>query len=220
MAPYGLPSAYSTEKEVLGKTPRRVAPVAVEVNAEGVVQLDGLATRGMSMFGGPNTYQRQVTIVPPGINAVTLAANQLVDGILVVGDGGALTTVTLPSVLAVNAFVNSNLVSGAAALAFPVATATAPRTTFKLTVITNQRIDFLMPALTPVPGHAVGASGYQGLNLDVQPADMTVTTVIAPANPRTNVITIANSTPRQAIDVYFIQTAGTGSDPEWIILCN
>jgi hypothetical protein len=176
----------------------------------------------MFMFGGPNTYQRQVTILPNGTNAITLTPAQLVDGILVITDAGALTTVTLPSVLALNAFVNSNLVSGAAALVVPAASATASRTTFKLTVITNQRVDFTMPALTPVPGHAPGASGYAFLDLPAQATgDIAIVATIAPGGTILDVITTsATTTPRVAVDVYFIQTAGTGTDPEWMFLSN
>lgn len=219
MQAYGLPCAFSTEQEVRSKTARRAAPVAVEVNSEGVLQLEGLSTRGMFMSGGPQTYERNVTLVDAATTAVTLTPAQLVDGILIIanGDGGAVT-VTLPNVLAVNAFLNSNLVSGAAALAVNVGS-NAPRTVFKLTVITNIAVGFIVNATQPA-GHAVGASGFSTLNVAATGADLTITSLALPPVTRTGIITAVASTPRVAVDVYFIQTAGTGTDPEWLIVSN
>lgn len=219
MQAYGQPCAFSTEQEVRAKTPRRVAPVAVEANSEGVIQLDGLATKGMFMSGGPQSYERTVTITGPAVTSITLTPPQLVDGVLILSDGAAATpfVVTLPNVLAVNAFVNSNLVSNASAVA--VAAGTAPRTMFKLTVITNQRVDFLVNSTQPA-GHALGASGFQTLNLPANGTDLSISTLALPPVARTGIITQSASTPRVAVDVYFIQTAGTGTDPEWLILGN
>lgn len=222
MASYGLPSAFSTEQEIRSKTSRRAAPVAVEVNSEGVIQLDGIATRGFFMSGGPQTYERQVTITPNNSSAITLTANQLVDGVLLVTDGAAAApfSVTLPNVLDVNAYVNSNLVSNGAAITIPVANTTSPRTMFRFTIYTNQQINFVFNATQPA-GHAVGSSGFQTFNLVANGAgDATISTTFAPGGNRSGIVSQSNSLPRVAVDVYFIQTAGTGTDPEWLILSN
>jgi hypothetical protein len=218
MQAYGLPCAYNGEKLVSSKQPREVAPVAVEANSEGVLQLDGLATRGMLMLGGPETSCRNTTITTAAAATVTLTADQLVDGVLIVGNGEATMVVTLPAVTAVNSFLNSRLVTQAAAVDAAIAVAqSSPRSIFKLTVITNQRVDFTVSA-TAQPGHA--ASGYQALNLPATATDMSVTTSIALGATRTSVITAVGSTPRVAVDVYFFQTTGTSADPEWMFLGN
>lgn len=220
MQPYGLPCALSTEKEVRSKTARKAAPAALEVNTEGVIQLDGIATRGMFMSCGPQTYQRQVTITGVGDTGITLEPRQLVDGILIVGNGETSFAAQLPTVLAVNAYLNSNLVSSAPAATISAATTSAPLTVFKLTVITNSRFDFNMPTLNPVPGHAAGVSGYQRLNFPPNGTDLSIVGSIPAGGTLPIVIQAVSGTPRIAVDVYFFQTAGSGTDPEWLILSN
>ncbi len=217
MQAYGLPCAFSTEQEVRSKTARKAAPVAVEVNSEGVLQLDGLATRGMFMSGGPQTYLRNVTTVPVDGIGVVLTPAQLVDGVLLCENGTAGTAVVLPTVTALNAFLNSNLVSAAALLVTGVGQTNtpAPRTMFRLTVFTNSSIDLTFPGAAA--GHG-GTNGYQRYTNAANPTDAAIT---VPANSSTaTVFAVNTSVPRLPIEIWFIQTAGSGTDPEWLVMTN
>lgn len=218
MQAYGLPCSFSTEQEVRAKTARKAAPVAVEVNSEGVIQLDGIATRGMLMTGGPSVANRTVTFArSDAAIATSLTPAQLVDGILILANGALPMLVNLPSVTALNAFVNTNLVTQAPAL---VATTNdvAVRTTFKLTVITNARVDFAPPVAQP-PGHTAPRSGYSRLAVPANPGDLTITSIDSGAFTQ-DVISLSVNVPRMAVDVYFIQITGTSADPEWLIMTN
>lgn len=214
--PYGQPCAYATETAVAAKQPRKSAPVALEINGEGVIQhADGLATRGMMMLGGPQTNLRQFTFIDNagGGGGITLTPAQLVDGVLVIADGnGPNFTATLPSVTALNQFLNSRLITSEAAPNLAV-TSSSPRTMFSFRVITTIPFNFSTPAGVP-PGHTT--SGYNVLVKTIG-ADATITNV-----PPTNLINIYAAAsiatlPRANYEILFVQTAGPSSDPEWLI---
>lgn len=214
MQPYGLPCAFSTEKEVRSKTPRRAASVAVEVNSEGVTQLDGLATRGMTMFCGPNTNERQMTVVSANSTPV-LTAPQLVDGILFVSTNtdAVAADIVLPSVTSVNAFLNSNLISEASGNL--AVAASAPRTSFKCTLICQHVVNFVTPATTPA-GHVALQSGYSSLTIPALGAgNITVTPLGLSAS-----VQVGSPAARRVYEIYFVQTLGSNPDPEWVIIPN
>lgn len=221
MQAYGQPCAFSTEQEVRAKTARRVAPTALEVNSEGVIQLDGVATRGLFMPGGPIAPERTVTITANDQVNVTLGPEQLIDGVLICENGSGATTVTLPSVTSINAFLNSNLISSAPAITVGpgVVNAPRPRTMFKLTVFTNAQVDFVVPGVA-APGHAL--TGYQRLANPLNNGDMSLTTPALGATLGSVLVLqpAAAAMPRLVQDIYFIQTLGAGTDPEWLIMTN
>lgn len=212
MQPYGLPCAFSTEQEVRSKTARKAAPVAVEVNSEGVVQLDGISTRGMLMLGGPETYCRQVTSLSDSTTTIDLSPQQLVDG-FVLCLNNAQVTLNLPNVNALNAYLNTNLVSGANAIVAN-ATNSAPRTCFRLSVCAEANVRVGSIAAQPA-GHALGFSGYQYASFPLIAADA----AIVPLALATSIPAIPlNAASKPVVDIYFIQVANaTSSDPEWLI---
>lgn len=217
MQPYGLPCVLSTEKQVMAKTPRKAAPIAIEANSESVIQLDGLATRGMLMSGGPIVECRNVTLIDAATNAVTVTPAQLVNGIFIFCQGAAppVLTINLPSVADLNRFLNTNLVTEGAQLSVATASNT-PRTCFRVTVIGNTSIQMGTPNIANPPGH--NSSGYWAWQQNVAPADATITAI--PANNNQIVTSSGVAGNKAPVDIFFIQTTGVSSDPEWLILCS
>lgn len=211
--PYGQPCAFSTEQQVLAKTPRKVAPVALEVNSEGVIQNDGLSTRGILMMGGPSTELRNVWTPPVPSHADPITADQLVNGIIIIPNATGPYQITLPTVTALNSFVNSRLVTAANAIDMVNAN-TAPRTCFRLTIFASVTVTIRTAGPGVPPGHA--QSGFWISTQAVAPAARAITQ-LAPGASNT-VIGPALAAIGAAIDVYFIQVPGTGTDPEWMMI--
>lgn len=213
MQPYGLPCALSTEKQVMAKTSRKAAPIGIEANSEGVIQLDGVATRGMLMSGGPVVECRNVTIVPTATSVVTITAAQLVNGVIIFNEGVAATDITLPSVADLNKFLNTNLVTSAPQIT-NAGTFNDPRTIFRVTVISNNPTRFITPNIANPPGHT--SSGYWSTSQAVAPGDRSYL-ALAP-NAAAGAVGAGCAALAGSWDVFFIQTLGTGTDPEWVII--
>jgi hypothetical protein len=217
---YGLPDAFSTEQQIAAKTVREAAPIAVEANAQGVLQLDGISTRGMAMLGGPVTCTKQVRVVAStnGTTTTTLTPQEIVDGLLILMDGENTQTIAMPQVIALNQYMNQRLITAEPLIAAATSNS-APRTCFHLRIITNRAVNFFFQNVAQ-PGHA--GSGYSVLITPAIGADLSITTQAI--NTTHNNVLIAPSVgttdaavPRYTQDILFVQTAGTGTDPEWLI---
>lgn len=217
MQPYGLPCVLSTEKQVMAKTARKAAPIALEANSEGVIQLDGLATRGMFMSGGPMIECRNVTFLSSASPGVVATPAQLVNGMIFFCEGNTppALLVDLPSVADLNKFLNVNLVTEGVQI-ISAQTNSSPRTVFRLTVGANTAITIRTPNIPNPPGHS--SSGYWIWEQAAAPADATITAMAA--NTTKTIMSAGVAGNKAPVDIFFIQTTGTSSDPEWLIQCS
>lgn len=165
------------------------------------------------MFGGPCTNLRQFTVADTTSSSIVLSPAQLVDGVLVIADGAAPFTFVLPTVTALNAFLNSRLITSEPATNLAV-TQSAPRTMFSFRIICNVAVNVTAPAPAP-PGHAT--SGYNTLVKAISPADAVIGNIAAGATFQLFAAATIATLPRAPYEILFVQTAGPSSDPEWLI---
>ena len=207
--PYGLPSCLATEQQVAAKTARKTAPVALEVNGEGVIQADGLSTRGMTMFGGPLSITPNVTLVQAdNVATVALSAAQFVDGVCLVFQGSAVTTIQFPNLADVAQFMNSRLVTTESAIAVAgTSTTNSPRSSFRFRVFSNAVINVSIQA----------ANTYFWMNWPAVGADATIAAL--PVGPtQINFAAIANG---YWLDFHFFQNGQTAAGtPVWAFVLN
>lgn len=219
MQPYGGACVYSSEQDIAAKSARGSAPIALEINQDGVLQSNSLATRGQTHFGGPTLYTRYLAATPVAPNAgssqITLTAAQLVNGSILICEGSAAFTITLPSVTELNSYLNEQLVTQQPAFDTAV-TSTAPRTQFSFRIWSNNAVGIQFPTPAP-PGHTT--SGYSYFTFTTA-ADAIIVNAAA-GSTRANFLTAPTlvTINKRYTELIFIQSLGASStDPEWIIL--
>lgn len=184
----------------------------VLVNAQGMCQ-GPFSTSGMTFIGGPIFQTAGYRLIDTASNTATLTAADIVDGIIVVAQGAACT-LTLPTVTELNNFIERSFVSAGTALA--VATAYAgPRTRFTLRIFCNGAITFGSQNIAQ-PGHA--GSGYSFQIIPAAASNVSIATLAVNATRAGIIPAVPAGATRAAIDLIFVQTAGTGADPEWLIV--
>ncbi len=213
MQPYGQPCALSTERQVMAKSARKAAPTALEVNSEGVIQLDGVSTRGMLMSGGPVVECRNLVVVPVNTTLYTATAAEFVNGTFLFCESTGPVTLVLPSVAELNKFVNSNLATTSPSFDVNVG-ASNVRTMFRVTVICNSQLATRTNAAAQ-PGYNQSGfymSSYGGV-------DFSVSGAVAPGGNTAMINAALIGSMRCAYDLWFIQfTTGPAGLPEWLCI--
>lgn len=212
--PYGFPSLYTVGAGIVdGYNPvgtgndsigtvsalsaRESGSEAVEINSEGVIQQNGLSTRGMLMLGGPEVNTRNVTIITDA--AFTLTPEQMVDGIFLIVNT-ALTTLTLPNPAALAQFISQRQLT----VTIQPPAVLLPSlwenyfSQFKLTIVANCPVNIVAPA-----AYTSGSSAYYFTACGPSPADVGIFGLNAAATIVTLFNQTATTTQRFVFDLFF-----------------